>query len=131
MATPVKYCVGETVYCGDILCKIENILHTNLGFNKYQVCDVQTGERWTVTKENLEKFTMDENEEIGWDAVYQPEQQPEYEEIIEHQKNEDIHQQIQSRHAVMTDCEIDQVARERLSRNTEQQTKWSVNLFKG
>ena len=70
---------------------------------------------------------MDDNEEIGWDTVHEPE----CKEINEQQKNEDINEEKQMRHVVMTDIEIDKVARERLSRNTEQQTRWSVNLFKG
>ena len=36
-----------------------------------------------------------------------------------------------SRHDVLTDQELDEIANERLSVNTQNQTKWAVKLFKG
>ena len=35
------------------------------------------------------------------------------------------------RHAVLDDDEIDTIAKNRLSANSEKQTKWAVSLFKG
>ena len=35
------------------------------------------------------------------------------------------------RHAALTDADLDNVAAERLSKNTEHQTRWAVKLFKG
>ena len=120
MASPAKYSSGDLVlYCGD-LCVVKSVQRSVLGCNAYHISDVVSGLERTVSKHELGSFDIDEEDdltEVDMD-VEQPEQPLASTSGV-------------ARHVQLSEAEIDDVARQRLSTNTEHQTRWSVSLLKG
>jgi hypothetical protein len=126
-----QYKVGDLVLYKSNLSVVTNINFTNLGFNMYQIADVVSGEQWQVAKHHIEAFVGEDCEtEVDWDVP-----------LVVDVPDCDVSNKSASvniapsasggRHVLLTDAEIDDVARQRLSVHTENQTKWAVNLFKG
>lgn len=116
------FAVGDLVQYSDKLCVISDIVPTHLGFRTYNLTDIDNGKFYNVAKHLLSQvdflttadtFTFDDTSDLV------------------PQENIPPGDHNSSRHAVMTDQQIDEVARKRLSEKTEAQTKWAVGLYKG
>ena len=127
MSSPVNFEVDQFAILGNEIVVIEDIRMNELGFRQYSVVGMNTGIRRTVNKSQLSphdsraKFLQAE-----WD-----------EEIVFELKNEEKDEEKENvqcrnnRYAVVSEEEMNQIAKERLSVNTEKQTRWSVKLLKG
>jgi hypothetical protein len=133
---PEQYGVDELVLVQGHVCIIKEILQTALGFKKYQVQNLDTGEDILVSKHDMEKAVMesfDDSLEMNWnldieEIVNAPNETTENKQDETPKKQDD---DAPRRHGNLTEEEIDAVAQGRLSAATEHQTKWAVNLFKG
>jgi hypothetical protein len=127
---PVVYSGGDLVVFSGKLCVVQDITPVPLGFNRYSVSNVETGELYSAQKHQLEKFMLDDDAEVlevSWDEPI----------VLDSDHTLSLPEPAvsavpsTSRHAVLSDKELDLVANQRLALNTENQTKWAVNLFKG
>jgi hypothetical protein len=117
--SPHNFVNGDICMYREQLCIVQSIQHSPLGFNKYIISNVDTGDEFSVAKHELSTVEVEyvsDIPEMNWEAEL---------------KEQEIPQASSSRHAVLSDADIDSVAKERLSANTEYQTKWAVTLFKG
>ena len=114
---------GMIVFCENKMCNVENVSNT-LGFNIYHLVDVYTGERMQKPRHELEFSGIslaDENNEE--DIV---------EHILEMERNTvEEPKPKKKRFADITENELDNIALNRNSKNTRNQTMWGVAIFKG
>jgi hypothetical protein len=120
-AEQANYQLGQLVMFDNNICQLIDIQLTNLGFRKYQLCDLDKGTYYEVAKHQLRDvdfLELDENM------------------LLEANENENIDNNVEAstskgRFADLTDSEVDDVAKRRLSEKTESQTRWAVNILKG
>ena len=124
MATQSVFTEKEIVLYRNAKCMIQNIEKSVLGFNLYNIIDIDTGEVHLVNKHEIQVTDLPE---MDWDTDIILE---EIESDAENDENEEK-ENLPRRHAELDDEEIEEVANQRLSRSTGHQTKWAVNLFKG
>jgi hypothetical protein len=114
MMAGCKYDIGELVLYKDEVCLVTDIQATPLGFSRYQLSSLDSGELHTVAKHEISKVDfLDMDDTIAFE--------------IDDQKPA----KIAKRHAELDDQDLDEVARQRLSAKTESQTRWAVAVFKG
>jgi hypothetical protein len=126
MANAIDFKEGELVTHNSLLCIIENIKLSQLGFRKYDILYVDSGDRASVAKHQISPIEVEELSDLpdcDWDTSITEES------IHTDDVSEPVNKK--SRFAHLTNEQLDEVASERLSRNTDHQTKWAVKLFKG
>lgn len=143
---------GELLMCRGLLCTLVDIERSPLGFNLYRIQFVDSGEFDVVANHLLSEIEIvdtlfSDNVEEDWDVgtVSASDVVTVATTSVSHQLGVQGDQSesmsvlfggmapsaSKSRHCHLTDAEIDDVAKSRLSIHTENQTKWAVNLFKG
>ena len=110
-----------------LLCTVIDIVDSQIGFKRYLIQYVDSRERREVPKHELSIVTglqqeFDDESDFEWEI-----------EVADSESKDscDVPVPKKRRHAALTDVELDNVAAERLSKNTEHQTRWAVKLFKG
>jgi hypothetical protein len=109
---------------------------TRLGFNTYLVNNVESGDEFWAPKHSLEMFSVGAEApvlEVDWDIPVRLEPDNVDVPMVNADQaliNVDVTDK-STRYALLTEDDMDEVARQRLSHNTEYQTRWSVNLLKG
>jgi hypothetical protein len=119
ISSPSRFEKGDIVTFNGQICIVNHTEKSTLGFSKYNITNVDSGETHTVAKHQLSEIEIDctsEIPEMDWDLHILEETKPSLQ---------------QTRHAVLSESDIDSIAKERLSANTEYQTRWAVSLFKG
>jgi hypothetical protein len=122
-----KFDVGDLVYFEGKLCFVNSVDRSQLGFHTYVLTDTNNGSEYRAHKHKLEHFIVDNDVdvlEVDWDV-------PLIDEVDQIEKEHVNAEPTSTRHIVMSDNDIDEVAKQRLSINTEHQTRWAVNLLKG
>lgn len=115
--------VGDIVVYDNNLYMLDSIQNTHLGYRSYNIRSLENGTILNVSKHLISKpeITDLDISEINWD-----------DEIEENVSESGPQNNIQgNRHVIMSEEEINEVAAARLSHNTEAQTKWAANLFRG
>ena len=148
MATPDVFFFFFLVLHKGLLSVIDSVVCSELGFRKYEISYVDSGERLCVAKHELGTVEMTELDledipDMNWDAdilegdvstveavpmELLPENAPEN---AAENATENVQQQDPGRHAVLTEDDIGKIAEQRLAENTTHQTRWAVALFKG
>ena len=125
---PKQWKVGQMCTVRSLLATIENIVPSMLGICMYEVKFVDSGHIDTVPKHMLQEIEgFDEEDESSFlanvDALP--------EEICASDSTRGCKPTQYSRFLHVSEEDIDEVAKSRLSKHTEYQTSWAVNLFKG
>ena len=116
---------GQVVLLNTLLCIIEDIELSAIGYREFHIMYVDSRVRRVVPKHELspvEGLYLKDIPEMAWDTVIALPAEPS--EVKQHQENI-------TRHASVSSEQLDEIAAERLSKNTEQQTRWAVNIFRG
>ena len=137
--SPYNFFEAEIVKFKGKDCVILEIKKSGLGYNKYKLWDIDSGDTIVTTKENVKKNDL---ETIGL-----------AEELTESKNVEEVdtasfdigidnlvgfceevpvqQQQTKQRHSKLETTQLDSIAAANNERNTTYSTKWAVNLFKG
>jgi hypothetical protein len=121
-----KWEIGDIMLCKGELCVLTAIMDTPMGFSQYRIQSLDSGTFQTVNKHELQEIVV-EDMDVGsdWDSR------------IDHlggvaNAGESVSLPVNpERYATMSEEDLDEVAKSRLSGNTESQTRWAVRLFKG
>ena len=128
MADPVVYSEGDMVY-NHRLCITGDIMDNGLGLKSYCITDVESGTECKVKKHNLEPVNAEKIilPNIGWDTelIIIDVKEPNVVNTSPAAGNKKSHKM----HLDLSDKEINEVANQKLSENTEHQTKWQVALI--
>jgi hypothetical protein len=127
MATPgaVVFASGDIVLYQEQICIIQEIKQSNLGFRRYTLNNIETGSSFECSKHEmqlLENAELEEIPEMNWDTELRSDSDVAPKKV----GNTNTH-----RHALLSQEDMDSVAKERLSLNTTYQTQWAVSLFRG
>lgn len=121
--------IGDILLLDKEICVLIAVIPSSIGYNMYRVQSLDSGEFKTVHKHQLSEVLVEDFGEVleaDWDTSLEcivPEAP--YTEVTEVEvKNPD-------RFAKMSEDELDDVAKSRLSLNTENQTRWAVRLYRG
>ena len=142
--TAESFAVGDIcIYAGQ-LCVVEDIAETPLGFRRYSINNVDSGESINVQRHSIAKPEIEilDDGDINWDneIVMQDTSEPRNLETtttehvlapIDTNVQQEPVQLNKTRHAQLTDDDIDNVAKQRLSVSTKNQTRWAVNVLRG
>jgi hypothetical protein len=125
---PVVYNQGDLVLYEGQFHVVEGVQTSQLGYKTYKVSNVETGTVVCVAKHKLEAIHMEEVDDIpemNWNV--------ELGDLDDQVESVEVHELKPgaSRYADLTDKDLDEVAKSRLSDRTERQTRWAVSLFKG
>ena len=120
------YKKGMVLLHNTLLCTVIDIVDSEIGFKRYLIQYVDSRERREVPKHEL-SVVQGLQQEFEDDSEFQWELQV----PSQSEDSSDVPLAKRKRHAALTDAELDRVAAERLSKNTEHQTRWAVKLFKG
>jgi hypothetical protein len=129
---PKTWEIGEfVIYKGEI-CVLTNVENTILGCKHYTVQNFDSGKQYTVYKHqlsepNIQELQLGDIPDTEWEVSLKDD----CEKVISIGNNEEEQEKRNIRHAILSDSEIDNVARARLSIHTENQTRWAVRLFRG
>lgn len=144
--------IGELLVCRGLLCILVDVVKNPIGFNMYRIQFVDSGEYDVVAKHALSEIEVDDvmfSETVSeeWDtditasdvvtgsgpAICKGLSQLQSEGDEDNPKCNVIPlaSTSKTRHCYLNEEEINEVAKSRLSLHTENQTKWSVRLFKG
>ena len=132
-STPETFYVGQYVDHKGGIFVINNIEDTPLGYRRYVIQNVETNDVLCVPKHAIYPTHMEEvdENEFNWDTdVFNinPQHAETEENVIE--LKEEVPTK-KSRYVDVTNEEIDEIAKARISTNSDKQTKWAVSLFKG
>ena len=112
---------GMLVKCGNKLCNVENVVN-ELGFNRYIVCAVDTGEILSKSRYELEEADLSFlDNKMEADEPNVSEDGPK---ILEPEKKK-------ARFETINDEDLNKLALNRNSKHTRTQTAWGVTVFKG
>jgi hypothetical protein len=133
---PIQYNSGDLVIHNGQLCIVRNVEKTRLGFNSYLLNNVESGDEFWAPKHSLEMFSVGDEApilEVDWDIPVKVDPGDVDVQIVNADQpltNVDVTDK-STRYVELTEDDMDEVARQRLSHNTEYQTRWYVNLLKG
>ena len=94
----------------------------------------------TASKHELQPFEMDDDTDMvpqmNWDqpmVIMDGDSHANMDTLSDVVSDEQVEMpcNVVSRHATLSDRDIDEVAKQRLALNTGYQTRWAVNLFRG
>lgn len=126
------YNIGDFVSVEEQMYVINNIIQTPMGFNRYEVVNIDTGTSMQVAKHQLSTILVEDIEELTceWTENLLPDASDKTvaEKVVHVDNNNGSNI---CRHATLSEDEIDSIAQQRLAQNTEQQTRWAVSLLKG
>ena len=130
-STPETVYVGQYVAHNGSIYVITNIEATALGYRSYHIENIEKNEVLFVGKHAIYPTHMEEidHNEFDYDTEVFNNIPTETEENVTELKKEV--KTNNSRYVDVTNEEIDQIAKARISENSEKQTKWAVSLFKG
>ena len=139
---PDQYDVGEMVVYKGALYRIDNIQRTHLGYQCYTIRNPTNGEFFHVPKHVLSKPLVQDIllHDVNWDESFDEllsgvpfnDSAPLSTDSIKVEPPATTVQSASStRHATLDEAAIDDIAKARISCNSEKQTKWAVSLFKG
>ena len=133
---PKVFHVGNVLLHNTLMCTVTQIERTPMGFHRYHIRYVESGHINVVPKHELrtiEGFDNDDMPEMQWDTP-----------ILEVNPCTEVNPGVKpctdvnptastscKRFVTLTEEQLDGVAQERISRNTENQTKWAIKLFRG
>ena len=137
-ASPENFAIGDWVVCRGELCKVVDIQATHLGYRSFCVQNFDTGVLKNVSKHELIKAVLQDITLLkeDWDEdipefVLDTPVRPATATATTATATATAATVTSSRHAVLHDSEIDDIAKARLSHNSEKQTKWAVALLRG
>lgn len=121
--------IGDMVMLQQELCVLTGVSASPMGYKLYRVQSLDTGEFKTVHKHELSELVLEDLVDglvTEWDTNVDSSVAgvPEVAVPVVEVKNP-------GRFADMSDAQLDDVAKSRLSVNTENQTRWAVRLYKG
>jgi hypothetical protein len=114
--------IGDLCMHKGALCLILDIQPTPLGFRRYEINNIDTGIVLSVPKHELSEVDLLDVEGI----CLLEDKDTEVDTV-----GEKVEVTSRKRHATLTEEEVDQVAKKRLSDKTEAQTRWAVKILKG
>ena len=131
-ALPKVWSIGELAVVRTLLCRIIGIQKNLLGVNLYTVEFVDSKNVDVVYKQELsetglEKLFADDQELAFTTLTVDPS-------LLECTNSHDVKPdpvQNKGRHVKLSEEDIVDIANSRLSKNTEEQTRWAVRLYKG
>jgi hypothetical protein len=109
--------IGDFVKTGERVCFVESI-ENKIGFNTYILVDIDSGV--TLRKARFEFDPI----EVEYVSESEMAQFIEENEVKQPKKEE-------KRFETLSNEELDQLAQNRISKNTKKQTSWGVSIFKG
>ena len=141
-ASPAVFQVGDLVLYQTKLCIIEGIVNTAFGYKTFNIADLDTGVVLSVSKHELvaveDLDITTDIPEMDWDIELQVTGESTVDAApVDAAPVEvdaaavEVDAAKKTRHVLLTDEEVDHVAKERLAANTEYQTRWAVTLFRG
>ena len=132
MASPVPkvWTIGELAAVRSLLCRIIGIQKNLLGINLYTVEFVDSKHVDVVYKQELSDTGLDQlfanDEELSTVTV-----DPSFLECTNSDDVKPAPVQNKGRHVQLSEEDILDIANSRLSKNTEEQTRWAICLYKG
>ena len=126
---PQKWEIGQIALCKSLLCTIEDIYKSEIGINVFAIKYADSQDREVVQKHQLSPFELDgevtlEEDQFRVLANLSTNAGVSASDNIDAIKH-------YNRYLDLSESEIDDIAKARLSTSTEYQTRWSVKLFKG
>ena len=133
--SPCTFFEAEIVKFQGKDCVILEIKKSGLGYNKYKLWNIDSGDTIVTTKENITKNDL---ETLGFDEEFTDSENvgtvdtATFDIGIDNLigLSEEVPQQ-KKRHSELETAELDSIAAANNERNTTYSTKWAVNLFKG
>lgn len=127
------FTVGEIVKCQEKTCMITEIVN-RLGFNRYQVTDIDTGHSFMAFSYELKR--CDEIAaallpEVFVDEVMEDEAAVPVEPAMELMEWDTPVEPAPTRWAMLSEDEVDHIAENRHSKHTATQTKWAAKVLRG
>ena len=147
-ASPENFDIGDWVVCRGELCKVVDIQATHLGYRSFVVQNFDTGVTNNVSKHELIKAVLqditllkedwdDDIPEFVLDTAARPAtvtgatSSATAATATATAATGTAPTATSSRHAILDDTEMDEIAKARLSHNSEKQTMWAVALLRG
>ena len=129
MASPVVYSINELVAYKEKLCLIQGITKTIHGFNTYHLEDIESDKVYVAHKHELTKATevITLDQDFGEEFELQIPVPP----ILVAPKTEAPAAPKSNRFLDLREEQVDAIADSRTAKNTNIQTKWGLNVFKG
>ena len=123
--------LGEWCCYKGTVCRVDEITESPLGFRLFRLSNCENGTVYTnVAKHELQEVHVQELTEADFQAEQLATEESTVEELLPTVAEIPTVTK-PSRHASLSEVDLDEVAKKRLSAHTDYQTRWAVRVFKG